>query len=269
MKPSIFNPFIQFLRLHVLYLKISAKHLAAYKMSAFLTILFSLVFLVAEILTVDIYYQFSNHIGNWDQPSFYILLGTFNVITCLYTFFFEISHDEFVYKLRFGELDADLIRPMDAQAYTAIQRVDYASLFNLILPSWLIFTGIQDLSLTVTAFDLCLFVLLIANGVFIVHLINQFFVNFSFWMIDVSNLTAASNQVVQLGSRPKHVYPKFIQFGFSYVVPIILCTNLSINVLKHEQLEHLFILTAATIFLFALVRIQWKMGLKRYSSASS
>ena len=133
MKLSIVE-FFKFVKLHLLYLKISLKHFAAYKMSAFLTVIFSLFFLIAEILTVDVYYKFSDYIGDWDQNSFYILLGTFNISTCLYMYFFEIAHDEFVFKIRYGELDADLIKPMDSQILTSFQRVDYAELIQFTTP---------------------------------------------------------------------------------------------------------------------------------------
>lgn len=269
MKPSIFE-FFRSIKLHLRYLKISLKHLAAYKMSAFLTVIFSLVFLIAEILTVDVYYKFSDHIGDWDQNSFYILLGTFNIITCLYMYFFEIAHDEFVFKIRYGELDADFIKPMDSQVFTSIQKVDYASLFNLPIPIWLVYHGIQGLNLQLTSIDMLFYFTTLALGVLILYLVNQFFVNCSFWFTDASNLTAASEQVVQLGARPLQVYPKLIQFGFSYIIPVVLCTNLSVNILKHDvRFVNVLILLGATTLFFLIVRLQWKMGLKRYASASS
>lgn len=269
MKLSIYD-FFRFIKLHVLYLKISLKHLGAYKMSAFLTVIFSLVFLIAEILMVDVYYKFSDRIGDWDQNSFYILLGTFNIITCLYMYFFEIAHDEFVFKIRYGELDADFIKPIDPQVFTSIQKVDYASLFHLPIPIWLVYYGIHGLNLSFTSTDMFFYFITLGLGVLIVYLVNQFFVNCSFWFTDASNLTAASEQVVQLGARPLQVYPKLIQFGFSYIIPVVLCTNLSVSIIKHNvRLSNVLILLGATTFFFLIVRLQWKMGLKRYASASS
>ena len=270
MKQSIFKNMLRFIRLHCLYLKISFKHLAVYRMSAFLTVLFSLVFLIAEILTVNVYYSFTDHIGDWDKGSFYILLGTFNIITCFYTYFFEIPHDDFVFKIRYGELDPDLIRPMDALAFTTIQKVDFASLFNLPIPIWLVYQGIHNLGLKITSIDILLYLMMLVIGVFIVYLINQFFVNFSFWITEAGNVTLASDQVVQLGSRPLQVYPRLIQVGFSYIVPVVLCTNLSVKALQHDvRFSNLVILFATTALFFVIVRIQWKMGLRRYASASS
>jgi ABC-2 type transport system permease protein len=270
MKLSIFSNMLRFMRLHCLYLRISLKLLSVYRMSAFLTVLFSLVFLIAEILTVNVYYTFSDRIGDWDRGSFYILLGTFNIITCFYNYLFEIPHDDFALKIRYGDLDGDLIKPMDALAFTTIQKVDYASLFNLPIPIWLVYHGIHELDLKVTSMDILLYLVTGVIGIFIVYLINQFFVNFSFWIIEASNATTASDQVVQLGSRPLQVYPRLIQFGFSYVVPIILCTNLSVQALQHNlRFTNLMILLIATTLFFVIVRIQWKLGLRRYASASS
>jgi ABC-2 type transport system permease protein len=246
------------------------KQLAVYKASAILTILFSCMFLIAEILTVNVYYEFSDRIGDWDRYSFYILLGSFNIMTSLYTYFFEIAHDEFVYKLRYGELDCDFIKPMDAQAFTSIQRVDYPSLFSLPIPLWLLYQGVHGLQLTISLLDVAIYCFTIVIGILLVYLVNQFSVNLSFWFTDTKNLTAMSNQIVQLGSRPIQVYPKLIQWSFSYLVPVILCTNLSVVALQHNfRVSTLLILLVSTTFFFFIVRVQWKLGLKRYSSASS
>jgi len=270
MKLSIFESPIRFIRLHLLYLKISYKHLSVYRTSSLLTILFSIVFLIAEILTVNVYYEFSDRIGDWDINSFYILLGSFNIMTGLYTYLFEIAHDDFAYKIRYGELDTDLIKPIDAQAFLAIRKVDYASLFNLPIPLWLVYKGITGLDIQISIFDIFFFMLIVAIGVLLVYLINQFSVNFSFWFTDASNLVSVSDQVVQLGSKPLQVYPRLIQFGFSYIVPVILCTNMSVAALRHDlHASNLIILVLATALFFLIVRWQWKLGLRRYSSASS
>lgn len=276
MKQSIFSfraitqiSILRFVRLHYLYLKISFKQLSIYKISALLSVLFSGIFLISEILTVNIYYTFSERIGDWEQGAFYILLGTFNIMTCIYTYLFEIPHDDFTLKIRYGELDIDLLKPMDAMAITSIQKVDYASLLNLPLPIWLVYRGINDLSLNMTLRDIILYLMIVVIGVFIIYLINQFFVNISFWITEAGHVTTASDQVIQLGARPRQVYPRMIQVGFSYIVPILLCTNLSVKALQHELgLLNMTVLLAAAFFFFFVVRLQWNRGLRHYSSAN-
>ncbi|WP_059360090.1 ABC transporter permease [Parachlamydia acanthamoebae] len=270
MKPSIHKSLFRSLRIWKLYFIISFKYFAAYKLSSILTILFSLIFLVGEILSVDVYYNFEDVINTWDKNSFYILLGTFNLMVCLYTFLFEIAHDEFVLKIKYGDLDFDLVKPMDSQMLSSIQRVDYPSLFNLPIPIWLVYLGVQGLSLNVTIIVFTMYIAMILVGVFLIYLTHQCAVACAFWFTDSSNITTLSSQMVQLGSRPMQVYPKAIQFGFSYVIPFLLCTNLSVDILKQEfQMKNLMILLFGTCIFFFLVRVQWNLGLKRYASASS
>lgn len=206
MKLSIFKPMNRFLRLHFLYLKISLKCMAVYRMSALLTVLFSVVFVIAEILTVNVYYQFGNKLGDWDKNSFYILLGSFNIMVSLYTYMFEIAHDEFVSKIRLGELDCDLIRPIDAQLLSSLQRVDYPSLLNLPIPIWIVCQGVFGLNHLLSLWDLFLYTITLGFGVFIIYLINQFSVNFSFWFTDASSLLSAKEKNMALSadylSRP-------------------------------------------------------------------
>lgn len=270
MKPSIFKEIGKFLQLHCLYLKISLKYLSIYKTSSILMVFFSIAFLLAEIIVVDVYYKFTDLIGDWDQNSFYILIGSFNIMSALYTYWFEISHEEFVYKIRFGELDADLIRPMDAQAFTMLQRVDYASLLNLPIPIWLIYYGAQHSNFEISLFSCIFYLIILLAGVGIIYAINQFCSNFSFWFTDTSSLTMASDQVVQLGARPIQVYPKLIQFGVSYLIPIALCTTISVEVLQSQIIwSHLLLLAGSIAFLLLIIRFQWQLGLRYYESASS
>ncbi len=250
--------------------KISLQQMLIYRLSSLMIIIFGVLFVLAEYLAIDVYYNFGNSIGGWTQGEFFILFGSFNCMIYLYSFFFEIGHDDFAYKVKYGELDYDLIRPVDSMFLCSFSRFDFPSLFNLILPSIFIYKGMVQEQITFNPFSGTGFVLAILLGTFVIYLLNHILTTLFFWLTDFSNSIQLLNSVVKLGSKPLNIYPWILQVIFGFCIPIILAGNLPTEVLlgrvTYQKLGSL-IIGASILYIFT--RILWKKGLNRYASASS
>ncbi|MFC3780633.1 ABC-2 family transporter protein [Bacillus chungangensis] len=56
---------------------------------------------------------------------------------------------------------------------------------------------------------------------------------------------------------------------FVYVIPILLATNSPVDLLRGElNYQNLFYFILYNLLGFIVIRIQWKRGLKRYTSAN-
>jgi len=175
-----------------------------------------------------------------------------------------------IHKVKHGLLDFDLLRPVDSQLLTSLSRVDLAALFGLPLPIGVVVYGLSLESSTPSWAQFALYAILVLVGTFTVYLINQLVTALCFWFTESGNMMMASEQLVQMGGRPVSLYPRLIRYGFAYVVPVMLCTTLSATVFRDGlSWVQILALGASVGFLFLLTRTQWKMGLRRYASASS
>ena len=249
---------------------ISIQQMLIYRLSSILTVVFGVIIIFAEYLAIEIYYEFNNEIGGWSKYGFYILFGSFNSMVVLYNFLFEIGHDEFAIKLKYGELDYDMIRPIDSMLLTSCSRFDYPSLLNLVIPIIFIHNGSSIEKISWGLFNSSIFVLFIFLGVFIIYLLNQILMTAAFWLTDFSNAFQLIGAITNLGSKPFKIYPWYMQLIFGFCIPIILAGNLPADLLLGNlTIQKVMFTILGCMTLFIMTRIFWNLGLKKYSSASS
>jgi ABC-2 type transport system permease protein len=247
----------------------SFAQMLAYRLSALFIVIFGMLFVASELISVLIYFNFKPTINGWDVYSFIILIATSNIILYLYQFFFIVSHERLIEKILEGELDFDLIRPIDSQFILSIRYFDYPSLINLSIPLFLLYYGISRSNLDISLIQMLLYGFFLIIGLSFYYLLNQFFFSLSFWIEKSQKLSGAPEYLFDFATRPRSVYPSGIQIILGGFIPIILCTNVPVQVLRDQStLGMIGALCMSTLVLFIIVRIQWNMGIKRYSSAS-
>ena len=254
----------------MLQAKMSFKQLLVYRMSTMMIVIFGFLSVFSEYLVINVYFSFDTEIEGWTKDAFLILFGTFNCMVVLYQFLFEIGHDQFAYKVKYGELDFDILRPYDTMFLSSFSQFEYAALTNLILPIYFIYAGIIGTQIELSPLIISMFFLSILLGTYVIYLLNQLFITLSFWLSNFSNFYHLTETAVQLGSKPIQVYPWLIQLTFGLFLPIIVALNLPANVLLgHVSFTQVAIMLLGICLLTITTRLIWNIGLNRYSSASS
>lgn len=261
---------VRLLELLILRAKISFQQMLIYRIASSMIVIFGVLFVIAEYLAIDVYFSFGETIGDWSRGEYFILFGSFNCMIYLYSFFFEIGHDDFAYKIKYGELDYELIRPVDSMFLCSFSRFDFPSLLNLILPSVFIYRGLVQENITLNFLTAAGFLLAIFIGTFVIYLLNHILTTLFFWLTDFSNSIQILNSLIHLGSKPLNIYPIVLQFVFGFCIPIILAGNLPADIILGKvTIQKLGVLCFGASILYILTRILWLQGLKKYASASS
>ena len=247
----------------------SVAQMLAYRTTSIFIVVFGTIFAITEIIATLIFYQYTDHIAGWNMYEFLLLIATFSFIQYIYQFFFVLPHEQLIDDMIDGNLDYLLIRPMDAQLIANVKTFDIPSLFNLIIPIALSIYCMTKLKWEITIFQIGGYLILLVFGVMSYFILNHFFVNVGFWIERSHQLMGVPEYLFEIGLRPRSVYPKVIFFIFVYVIPILLATNSPVDLLRGElRFQSLFYFILYNLLGFMLIRIQWKRGLKRYTSAN-
>jgi ABC-2 type transport system permease protein len=76
--------------------------------------------------------------------------------------------------------------------------------------------------------------------------------------------------VYEAGRWPVSLYPGWLRYGLTFVIPIAFATTIPVEALTSRlNWQTLAGAIALSIALFIVSRIFWKIGLKRYSGASA
>lgn len=239
-----------------------------YRFTSLLVIIFGSLFTITELIVTLIYFNYSDQIAGYTKYEFLLLIASFSIIGTLYEVLFINAHEDLSDKIIEGEMDYDLIRPVDAQFYNNLSKIEIPSLINLILPMILIGISLTRIQIEKSIYFVY-YVLFIILGVYLYYLLNQLFVSLSFWIEKPGKILGIPEYLFEMANKPRMIFPRIWQLLFAWVIPVISTSNIALEVLTGQLdlknlLAYLLSITCFTI----LVRVQWKLGLKRYVSAN-
>ena len=91
-----------------------------------------------------------------------------------------------------------------------------------------------------------------------------------FWTIESFGINFLRMQLQQLSRWPDFIFKNMARKVFTYLVPVLLVGSVPVKVLLGEQpLTLLLSMVAATLVFWPLIYFFWRLGLRKYESASS
>ncbi|MCP5455169.1 MAG: ABC-2 family transporter protein [Thermotogae bacterium] len=251
-----------------MFFKQSTEELLIYRSTAVITLIFSFMFFAVEIIFGFIVYSYSSELAGLNFNQYMNLIFTATLITNIYQFFFTVGHENLSDYIVEGELDYILIRPVNSYFYYAFNRQDIPSLINILVTTLALIYNNRlntDINFSVIVF----YIICILLSVWTLFLVNQIVVCVAFWKEKVNKLLGMPEYFYDASSRPLGVYPGFIRFILSYIIPFGIITNDSSLILTERfPLVHLIYIILWNIIITIISVIIWKKGLKHYASAN-
>jgi ABC-2 type transport system permease protein len=121
-----------------------------------------------------------------------------------------------------------------------------------------------------TAATIGLFMLLVASGALVIYSLWVVLIALTFWFIKFDNNVTILQALMDAGRYPVSVYPPWLRLIVTYLVPIAVATTVPLQGLQGELggWQVLGFLGIALVAVIIATRV-WKLGVRRYSGASS
>lgn len=245
-------------------LRISLSKFLIYKSTSILVVIFSLLFSIAEYLLGYIYFNYTDNLGGYSYYDFILLITTSKIIFFTYEILFVVSHSNLIEGIIEGTIDYDILRPVDSMNFLSCRELEFSSLISILLPIGILGVILSTYQLTVLG--VLLFFFMLTLGVLLYYHINQFVINLAFWIEKPYTIFGFVEDMFDLGVNPKRIFPGMIYIIFTYIFPILMITNLPIEVLKGSV--NYFDILYLILFYLALRTINrflWRKGISRYS----
>lgn len=224
---------------------------------------------LAQITVFEVLYRHTDTIGTWNIDQTRVFLGIIFVVDALYMVFISENLDRFSEKVRKGELDLLLAKPVNSQFMVSLQRANTAILGNLVLGvSWLVWS-LSNLP-GFDAIRLLWLLVLIPAGVTIAYCCRFFFAATAVIFTRSENLQFLWYQIYKLGMRPDSIYNPWVKLVLMSLLPVAMIASVPARSIVEEPSPGLFLwaIVLSGLLLWLTQRF-WKMCLKFYSSASS
>ena len=258
------------LRLISTFIKVNLQMSLAYRSEAVSEILLDLIWLAWELLSLQIIFSNTVSLGGWGRGELIALLGVLMMVNTFMSALIWPNTEKFNASVRDGSLDYMLLQPVNSMFLVSFSRITVWRLVDLILAIALITVGVNMAGEVTTPLNILMFTVLTISGSMVIYSLWIVLIAFTFWFTKFDNNVTILQALTDTGRYPVTVYPWWLRVIVTYIVPIGLATTVPVQALRGELTgwNVLVFLGVSAIAFFIASRV-WKVGVKRYSGASS
>lgn len=223
----------------------------------------------AQLSVFEVLFRHTNDIKGWSLPETRVFMGLLFITDALYMLFFSENLDRLGEKVRKGDLDLLLVKPVNAQWMLSFQKISVAYLGNLLIAAaWLVYALNQVADFQwVRLFWLFLTVPI---GLSLVYSIRFMTSATALFFTRADAINYIWYQVYRLGTRPHAIYPDILRYAVLTLIPIAFLASVPAEIILGKGRPEILILgVALSLLLLQASSWFWNRGLRSYSSASS
>lgn len=240
----------------------------------------TLLWLVLLVLFFQLIFQETRSIGDWGPQHYLIFMGTGFLITGLVDSFFLDNCTNFAERVRTGNLDFVLTKPVDEQFLLSCERIDWSEIPTALFGLVLVVYGAARSGITITPLVLGSYFCLVTCSVVILYSILLIIASSSVWIIRNQSLYELWWYVNQFSRYPAEIYKASgsplglsLYFGLTFAIPVLLAVNVPARFIgglfKAEGMGMIGYLAVMTVVAFVASRAFLRFAISRYRSASS
>ena len=228
-------------------------------------------YLFVKLSYVVVVYRSGVKINGLSPDEILLFVGTFVTLTAVYAGLFMINNFRLRGKIKDGELDLLLTKPVSLQFMATLRQADL-TIFGVDAVAGLIMVGIAWARLgipvsLVTVGGYAGFMVISSLVSYSLFLLPQIL---SFWLMNTSAIAEITDSFWDFNNMPMDIYTAWVKQVGVFILPIFVISNFP-PMFVLNKMPPLYLAWSALlpILLLWAVRLLWKQGLKTYSSASS
>ncbi len=266
--PALPSPRQRALRLLAACWRINLAEELQYRGNFIASLLGTTFWMSTALLTVALFFSQTTRLGGWGLWDVVVLLGVFNALTGVIETVLRPGIGQLADDVRSGALDLVLVRPVDAQLYTSVRRLDIWRLADIVLGFALAGYALVRIGRPVAAVTIVSFALTLAAAVAVVYAIWVALMSLSFWFVAVANLSLLFDSVYEAARYPVSAYPQALRFLFVYLIPVAWTTTIPASALTGRiGIGTALVATGVGAIALVLTRLLWRAAIRRYTSA--
>ena len=258
------------LRIALLHLRVGVMTDLQYRVNLALQVLQSLLALTTGLVVFALVYSHTSELNGWTQNELLVVLGVQIVMAGVIRAVIQPNMMRLTDDVREGKLDYALTKPVDAQMLVSVRQVEIWQAVDVLTGAAVIVVAMVRLGGDLGALDIIAFFLALALGAVLLYCFWLILATGSFWVTNMWHLPELFEGVFQTGRWPIGIYPRWLRFGVTFLVPIAFAVTVPAEAVTSKlDWQTLGLSVAFTAFLFAFTRWFWRFGLKRYTGASA
>lgn len=260
-----------YLSLYGYFFATHLKAALAYRVNFFVQMWYGPAYVLIMYLLIQTAYGKAPSLGGLNQNEGVLLFLTFQLFyTSCAIIFINAIHDFMWGKVRNGELDMVLTKPISAQflAFFTAPEIYLLPLWLTIAILWL-----RQISFLSGSISLASFMLFLGMSVacgFLLYFTLTCYATLAFFFQKAGQFLEFFDKVSDSAQYPVTIFPASFQILVVTVIPTAFMGYVQVlTLLGRIDTRWLYILCTMLVISFSVQKIAWRYGLKKYASASS
>lgn len=260
----------RYLRLWGFLLKLSLSEILMFRINGLLFGLAPIVWAATVLVFLGIIFSNVKTLGGWSFWETVFMLGVSETIFVVYWASFLINLRNFVNEVRTGRFDQSLLKPVNPRFLVSFRTLDFTLLGSFINSLAIFIVSLIKVAGQIELPRLPGFLFLLVAAYVICYLFHFIFASLAFWVINARPFLDWIFEIADFGHYPATIYPPSLRMFFTFFVPILFFGYFPTAFLL-GRLDSIYLGIAILLILalYAISRLVWRVGLKRYQSASS
>ena len=264
----------RYFRLWGAFARFSLANELAFRGNFIAKVLVEVLWLGILLVFYDTLFRHTGRIADWGPEPYLFFLGCYYTLEgAIETLFLENAL-EFADLVRTGNLDFQLLKPIDEQFLVSVRRLDWSTAPKLVLGAGIMAFALARMGWPFNPWQALGFLALFACGVGLAYSFLLLLASTSVWLVRNESLMELWWLFTTLMRYPREIYrngwsyPIYV-LGW-YVIPVLLVVNVPADVMvRAAEPGNVALLVAATALLLVVSRLYFFRALRSYSSASS
>jgi ABC-2 type transport system permease protein len=236
----------------------------------FIWALVELFWISVNVIMVTVIYAHTSTVAGWTKYEMLLLVGTSMLIQRFLMGFFWSGIFEMGRNVRSGLFDFTLAQPGDPLFMASTRKLELDGLLNSVVAAGLVVYSAAKLGLHPGFWDIALYACMVACGVVIHYSALVLAMSLAFWITSSQGVEGSYFTLMEFSRLPREAFSGLVGIVFVWILPVVVVSNAPARALLHG-FQPLWAagLCAATVGWFAFAVLVFRMGLRRYTSASS
>ncbi len=268
---EIYRELKKHLIIYLLFIKFSLMAQMEYRFNFIGNFSMETGYLLVKLSYIVVVYRSGVQIQGLSPDEILLFIGTFIFMTAFYAGMFMINNFRLLGKIKDGDLDVLLTKPISLQFMATMRQTDLTIfMVDALAGGIIIIVAWVRLGIPVTLVNVGGFLGFIFVSVTVSYSLFLLPQILSFWLMNASAIAEITDSFWDFNSMPMGIYTETIRQIGVFVLPIFVITNFPpLFLLGKMPPTYMIWAVLLPILLLTFVRLLWQRGIKSYASASS
>lgn len=256
---------MRLIRLFGVLFSLSLRRQLAFRADMIFDILVNVVGLLSSVAAISVVFTRTHSLGGWHIDEAIVLLATFQIVSGLRSAFVEPGLQWFGNTVKDGTFDALLLQPAPAVFLVTTNACSPLALMQVLLGFGLLGYAVNSVS----AAGLIGWIMLVCAATAIMWASRMLLAALVFWAPDLT-LDIIYDSIWQFARYPVNMYKSALRGVLTYCVPVAFLATVPAGALVgRTRTIMIAVAVGIAVGLWAITLAAWRLGLRRYTSATS